>query len=61
MAPTASSPPWDGPFPPGKRIAGDGIRARSKRGAFATTWWGRRFVDAMEEVAGAGRVARGRT
>lgn len=61
MAPTSADPPWDGPFPPGKRIAGDGIRARSRRGAFATTWWGRRFVDAMEEVAGAGRVARGRT
>jgi uncharacterized Zn finger protein len=59
--PTTAEPPWDGPFPPGRRIAGDGIRARSRRGAFATTWWGRRFVDAVEEVAGAGRVARGRT
>ncbi len=61
MGPTSSSPPWDGPFPPSRRIAGNGLRARSTRGAFATTWWGRRFVDAMEEVAGAGRVQRGRT
>lgn len=61
MPPPAASPPWEGPFPPGKRIAGDGIRSRSRRGAFATTWWGRRFVDAMEDVAGAGRVQRGRT
>lgn len=53
--------PWDGPFPPGRRIAGDGLRARSRRGAFATTWWGRRFEGAMEEVAGEGRVQRGRT
>ncbi len=52
---------WDGPFPPGRRREGGGIRARSRRGAFATTWWGRRFVDAMEAVGGEGRVARGRT
>jgi len=53
--------PWDGSWPPGERIPADGIRARSRRGAFATTWWGRRFVDAVEQVAGPGRVARGRT
>lgn len=52
---------WDGPFPPGKRREADGIRARSRRGPFATTWWGRRFVDAMETVGGEGRVSRGRT
>ena len=53
--------PWDGSWPPGERIPGNGIRARSRRGAFATTWWGRRFVDAVEQVAGPARVARGRT
>lgn len=53
--------PWDGSWPHGARIPGNGIAARSRRGAFATTWWGRRFVDAMEAVAGPGRVARGRT
>ncbi len=52
---------WDGPFPPGTRREADGIRARSRRGPFATTWWGRRFVDAMETVGGEGRVSRGRT
>ena len=53
--------PWDGSWPPGERIPGNGILARSRRGAFATTWWGRRFVDAVEQVAGPARVARGRT
>ncbi len=59
--PPTGPPPWEGPFPPGRRIAGDGIRARSRRGGFATTWWGRRFEGAVEDVAGAGRVQRGRT
>ena len=53
--------PWDGSWPPGERIPANGIAARSRRGAFATTWWGRRFVDAVEQVAGPARVARGRT
>ncbi|MGQ7296214.1 SWIM zinc finger family protein [Quadrisphaera sp. KR29] len=53
--------PWDSSWPPGARIPADGIRPRSKRGAFATTWWGRRFTDAVEEAAGPGRLARGRT
>lgn len=52
---------WDGPFPPGRPREADGMRSRSRRGAFATTWWGRRFVDAMEAVGGPGRVARGRS
>lgn len=52
---------WDGPFPPAVRREAHGIQARSRRGAFATTWWGRRFVDAMEAVGGPSRVARGRS
>lgn len=52
---------WDGPFPPSRPRQADGVRARSRRGAFATTWWGARFVDAMEAVGGTGRVARGRS
>ena len=52
---------WDGPFPPSRPREAHGVRARSRRGAFATTWWGARFVDAMEAVGGSGRVARGRS
>ncbi|PWJ52951.1 Uncharacterized conserved protein, contains Zn finger domain [Quadrisphaera granulorum] len=52
---------WDSSWPPGTRIPANGLRPRSKRGAFATTWWGRRFTAAVEEAAGAGRLSRGRT
>ena len=53
--------PWDSSWPPGTRIKADGIRARSQRGAFGSTWWGRRFVAAVEEATGASRLSRGRT
>lgn len=53
--------PWDSSWPPGTRIKADGIRARSQRGAFGATWWGRRFVAAVEEATGASRLSRGRT
>jgi uncharacterized Zn finger protein len=61
VAVSSGRTPWDGSWPHGARIPGNGLASRSRRGAFATTWWGRRFVDAMEAVAGPGRVARGRT
>lgn len=60
-SPRSGTTPWDSSWPPGTRIKADGIRPRSKRGAFATTWWGRRFTDAVEEAAGPGRLSRGRT
>ncbi|MBC3762228.1 SWIM zinc finger family protein [Quadrisphaera oryzae] len=61
MAGRSGTTAWDSSWPPGTRIKADGIKPRSKRGAFATTWWGRRFTDAVEEAAGPGRLARGRT
>lgn len=61
MAAGAGKTAWDSSWPPGTRIKADGIKPRSKRGAFATTWWGRRFTDAVEEAAGPGRLSRGRT
>ncbi|MFD4182526.1 SWIM zinc finger family protein [Rhodococcus sp. NPDC058514] len=39
---------------------GQGAAARSRRGAFAQSWWGRALVTSMEQVADAGRIARGR-
>jgi len=57
----AGRTPWDASWPPGTRIRADGIRARSQRGAFGSTWWGRRFVAAVEEATGASRLSRGRT
>ncbi|MBL1074918.1 SWIM zinc finger family protein [Nocardia sp. 2] len=48
-------------FGPRRPVRG-GVRARSQRGAaFARTWWGRSFLEAIEQVADAGRLTRGRT
>ncbi|MDQ2802353.1 MAG: SWIM zinc finger family protein [Pseudomonadota bacterium] len=38
-----------------------GIKARSKRGAFAETWWGQRWLAALESLDVGGRLQRGRS
>lgn len=38
-----------------------GIRARSTRGDIGETWWSRRFIAALQELADAGRLSRGRS
>lgn len=38
-----------------------GIRARSARGAIATTWWGERFISLLESTEIGGRLQRGKT
>jgi uncharacterized Zn finger protein len=38
----------------------DGIKARSKRGAFAKNWWATRWIQAMERLVDPGRLGRGR-
>jgi uncharacterized Zn finger protein len=50
-------------FPPrAKRIdAKGGIKARSKRGAFATSWWGQRWLQVLETLNLGGRLERART
>ncbi|MGV9678158.1 SWIM zinc finger family protein [Nocardia sp. NPDC003482] len=46
----------------GKRLpVRGGVEPRSRRGSFARTWWGRSFIEAIEDVADAGRLARGRS
>src|SRR4028119_83095 len=48
--------------PPAKRIAvEDGIKARSKRGAFATKWWAQRWLAVLGGVNLGARLQRGRT
>jgi uncharacterized Zn finger protein len=57
-------PSWFGDyFPPrAKRIdAKGGIKARSKRGAFATSWWGQRWLQVLETLNLGGRLQRART
>jgi uncharacterized Zn finger protein len=38
----------------------EGIKARSKRGAFAKNWWATRWIKALERLVDSGRLGRGR-
>ena len=40
---------------------GKGIKAHSKRGAFAENWWAQRWIGALEHVTDAGRLRRGQS
>ena len=44
-----------------RRVARGGIRARSRRGTIGTTWWGRRWIEALEGFGWANRIERGRS
>ena len=44
-----------------RRPVRGGVEARSRRGTFGRTWWGRALIDAVEDVADAGRLSRGRS
>lgn len=49
-------------YPPSlPRAVEGGLRARSKRGSMAQTWWGERFIAVLEEAGMDGRLQRGRT
>jgi uncharacterized Zn finger protein len=49
-------------FKPTKTIkAKDGIKAQSKRGAFAKSWWAQRWIAALERLVDSGRLTRGRS
>lgn len=43
------------------KAARDGIKARSRRGAFATSWWAQRWIAALERLVDSGRLSRGRS
>ena len=38
----------------------EGIKAKSKRGAFVKNWWAMRWIEAMERLMDRGRLPRGR-
>ncbi|MCC5876508.1 MAG: SWIM zinc finger family protein [Candidatus Sumerlaeia bacterium] len=42
-------------------VEGGGIKARSKRGEFVTSWWGKRWVEVIHKFLDSGRLSRGRT
>jgi uncharacterized Zn finger protein len=49
-------------FKPTKAIkTKDGIKAQSKRGAFAKSWWAERWIAALERLVDSGRLSRGRS
>jgi uncharacterized Zn finger protein len=49
-------------FKPTKpKEAKDGIKARSRRGSFANSWWAARWIAALERLMDSGRLARGRS
>lgn len=39
----------------------EGIKARSKRGAFAKNWWANQWIKSLERLMDSGRLSRGRT
>lgn len=53
---------WDSRFPPPSkpRTVEGGIKARSKRGAIAQSWWSARFVEVLEDLGLGNRLQRGR-
>jgi uncharacterized Zn finger protein len=51
-----------GYFPPSKpRKATGGIKAQSKRGAFGTSWWAKRWIEVLESFNIGARLGRGRS
>ena len=50
---------WYEPTSP-RQVKG-GIKARSKRGAFASKWWGHRWIQVLESFSVGARLSRGRS
>ncbi len=46
--------------PVSRRLAADGIRARSKRGPIGEQWWSRRLTSVLESFGMSARLSRGR-
>ncbi len=49
------------PRPTHARHVEGGLKARSKRGAIAQTWWSGRFIEVLESLGVGGRLQRGRS
>jgi uncharacterized Zn finger protein len=51
---------WQDYEPTTPRPVRDGLKARAQRGSFSQTWWGRRWIEALEGFGWDTRLARGR-
>ncbi|MFO8060878.1 MAG: SWIM zinc finger family protein [Bacillota bacterium] len=47
-------------YPPSRPRSADGIRAQSRSGAFADSWWARRWIAHLEATGIGARLGRGR-
>ena len=56
---SSESDPWYAPSRP--RPVADGIAARTTRGAFGASWWGKRWIAALEQFGWGSRLQRGRS
>lgn len=52
---------WEYYEPSQPRKVKGGIKAQSKRGAFGTSWWARRWIEALEDLDIGARLGRGRS
>jgi uncharacterized Zn finger protein len=54
---------WNSRFPPPSkpRAVDGGVKARSRRGAIAQTWWSERFIGVLEDIGMGSRLQRGRS
>lgn len=52
---------WDYYDYSGPKRTRDGIRLQSARGPVGTTWWGKRWVAALESLCDSGRLSRGKS
>src|SRR2546423_652976 len=52
---------WRDYEPTAPRAVRDGLKARTQRGSFSQTWWGKRWLGALEGFGWDNRLARGRS
>ncbi len=58
-----SSSYWEGEWyePSRPREVADGIKAKSQRGGFASSWWAKRWIEVLEGFGWGNRLQRGRS
>lgn len=60
--PRRRSDAYDDPWPEYRpRLPADGIKAKNRRGDFGESWWGKRWIGALESFGYGSRLTRGRT